>query len=111
MNRFPTTSCSQCGQGFAAGNEGYSHCSDHREAGRALQATASLAHMARKSAEERLSLAEAERDQLLKAASKAVAEWDRVYPLMPRDDRFEDVEFSGMLALRAAIAKATGGRS
>ncbi|MCU4119356.1 hypothetical protein [Variovorax sp. N23] len=32
LPRFPNVSCSQCGQDFGPGNEGFSHCSDHAKA-------------------------------------------------------------------------------
>ena len=32
MPKFPETSCSQCGQGFGPGNNGFSHCSQHEYA-------------------------------------------------------------------------------
>ncbi len=43
---------------------------------------------------------------LLEALKSALDAWNRVYPLMPLDMRFEDVEFQEMQKVRAAIAAA-----
>jgi hypothetical protein len=39
------------------------------------------------------------------AARDFIAEWDALYPQLPRDDRFEDLEFASILRLRRVLER------